>query len=641
MLESVPEIALIFVGFVIILFASHRIAGFIKWAKLPLITGLLIMGIICGPEVLGLIKESSIPHLQFVNYIALSFIAFAAGTELYLTELRSRMRSIRWMTFGQLIVPFLLGSVVVFIISGFGLFGFITDIKGRIAVSILTGTIFVARSPVSAIAIINELRAKGPFTQMVMGVTVLTDALVIILFAITFSIANTLYTGQSYSLSHILIMLLALACSFLLGYLLFLLLKWILFLKLTTTLKSLLILLAGWGVYFLSHGMRQVTEFWFETDFYTEPLLICIIASLLVTNFSSYRREFQKIISDIVPLVYVAFFTLVGASISLEVVIQTWTIALSLFFLRTLTMFIGGWFGGTLAGDPLNFNRIAWMSFVTQAGISLGLITVIVGEFPNWGTELGSILIAVVVLNQLVGPPLMKWAIHLVKEDHVRGIHRDHDGPMRALIFGYDHQALALARQLLQHGWEATISTSRKNIPDHGKESIRMEYHPEISLESLNKLDAKNANAIIAMKTDDENFRICELAFEHFGTPEIVVRLNQRENMKKFHDLGVLIVEPTTAIVSLMDHFVRSPVATSLVLGMEEDQDTADITVGNPDLHGIALRNLHLPSDILILATYRRGHNIISTGYTRLRKGDVLTIVGSVESIEKVRLRFE
>jgi Trk K+ transport system NAD-binding subunit len=119
------------------------------------------------------------------------------------------------------------------------------------------------------------------------------------------------------------------------------------------------------------------------------------------------------------------------------------------------------------------------------------------------------------------------------------------------------------------------------------------------------------------------------------------VRLNDRKNMKKFHDLGALIVEPSTAMVSLLDHFVRSPIATSLLLGMEEHQDTADITVGNPDLHGMALRNLHLPSDILILATRRRGHNIISTGYTRLRKGDVLTIVGSIESIEKVRLRFE
>lgn len=74
---------------------------------------------------------------------------------------------------------------------------------------------------------------------------------------------------------------------------------------------------------------------------------------------------------------------------------------------------------------------------------------------------------------------------------------------------------------------------------------------------------------------------------------------------------------------------------------MEEDQDTVDIVVKNRDLHGMALRNLHLPSDILILSTKRRGHPIISTGYTRLRVGDTLTIIGSVKSIEEVKLRFE
>ena len=77
------------------------------------------------------------------------------------------------------------------------------------------------------------------------------------------------------------------------------------------------------------------------------------------------------------------------------------------------------------------------------------------------------------------------------------------------------------------------------------------------------------------------------------------------------------------------------------LLGMEEEQDSIDLVVNNPDIHGIALRDLHLPTDVIVLSTKRRGHPIISTGYTRLRLGDTLTIIGSVESIEQVRLRIE
>jgi Trk K+ transport system NAD-binding subunit len=236
----------------------------------------------------------------------------------------------------------------------------------------------------------------------------------------------------------------------------------------------------------------------------------------------------------------------------------------------------------------------------------------------------------------------MKWAIQLVKESHCRATHKSHSGPLEAIIFGYEHQSLTLARQLTNHGWKAIIASKRKNIPDPGIKNIEIKHIPEISREELQKIGADEADAIVTLKKDHENLKICEIAYESFGTPELIVRLNdRREYLKKFHELGALIVDPTTAIVSLMDHLVRSPMATSLLLGMEEKQDTADIVIRNPDIHGLTLRKLHLPPDVLILSTRRRGHNIISTGYTRLRIGDTLTIVGSPESIEELRLRFE
>ena len=234
--------------FGIILVSSNKIAGFIKYIKLPLITGLLIMGIITGPEVLSIIQLESLPKLDFVNHIALSFIAFAAGSELYFVELRSRMKSIKWMTFGQMIMTLVLGSLAVFIISGFSFFGLELDLNGRIALSLITGTIFIARSPVSAIAIINELRAKGPFTRMVLGVTVLIDFLVIVLFAVSFSIALSLTTGESFSAGMILVMLAELIASLLMGYILFLIIRLILFASINTHIKAVLILMMGWGI---------------------------------------------------------------------------------------------------------------------------------------------------------------------------------------------------------------------------------------------------------------------------------------------------------------------------------------------------------------------------------------------------------
>ena len=40
------------------------------------------------------------------------------------------------------------------------------------------------------------------------------------------------------------------------------------------------------------------------------------------------------------------------------------------------------------------------------------------------------------------------------------------------------------------------------------------------------------------MLSDDDNYLICELAYEHFGTRDMIVRLNDRANFSKFHDWG-------------------------------------------------------------------------------------------------------
>jgi Trk K+ transport system NAD-binding subunit len=165
-------------------------------------------------------------------------------------------------------------------------------------------------------------------------------------------------------------------------------------------------------------------------------------------------------------------------------------------------------------------------------------------------------------------------------------------------------------------------------------------YFDSISLENLNNFHAERTEVFVALLTYEENYKICEMAYHYYGTSVMVARLNNRENFEKFHKLGALIVEPSTAMVSLLDHFVRSPLATSLLLGMQKDQDTRDVEILNPNLHGIFLRDLRLPSDVIIVSIKRSGQMIISHGYTRLRLGDIVTLVGSIDSLDNVALRF-
>ncbi len=637
-----PNILIIVAGFGLIAIASKQIGQFFTRVKFPLITGFLLTGMIAGPYLLGLIPAEAAENLRFVDEISLAFIAFAAGTELYLKELRSRFRSIAWVMAGNTLVIPVLGSATVFLLADFIPFMQTMPLTGRIAVSFLAGAILVARSPSSAIAIVNELRAKGPFTQTVLGVTMITDMVVIFLFAFTSSAADALLTNLGFSLNFILLLLAELLISLALGYVLGKILQVILGIRMNRLYKIGLILLLGYGVFVLSTVVRDVSHEYLSFELFLEPLLICMIGSFMVTNYTKYRDELLRNLHEAGPPIYVAFFTLTGASLALDVLASTWPIALALFGVRLVAIFIGSFSGGVIAGDPMEHNRLSWATYVTQAGIGLGLAKEVAVEFPEWGTAFATMIISAIVLSQIVGPPFFKWAIQRVGEAHSRADTPDFDGTHDAIIFGLEGQSLALARQLRNHGWQVKIACRETEyMADTSGSEVDIYPSPELTLDTLHQLDAEHADAIIMLLSDEENYQICELAYEHFGTENLVVRLNDRAKFDRFHELGALIVDPSTAIVSLLDHLVRSPVATSLLLGLEENQDTIDIEVRDPSLHGVALRDLRLPLDTLILSVHRNGHTLISHGYTRLELGDRVTVVGSLTSLDEVMLRFE
>jgi len=270
-------------------------------------------------------------------------------------------------------------------------------LAARIAISMLAGTIAIARSPASAIAIINELRARGPFTQTALGVTVIKDFGVIIFFAIIFTLSKSLIQETAFRTIYILQVVIELLAAFGLGFVVWLVLRAILSIKGLVVLKKGLVLLTGFLVYLFTNILGDHSEMYLGLELHIEPLLICIIGSFMVTNYSVYRNDFTRIVKELGLYVYILFFTLTGAMISLEVVASMWFITLILFGVRILSLFIAGYTGSALAGDPVLFRRISWMPYVTQAGVGVGLATIIASEYPGWGTEFATVLISVIV----------------------------------------------------------------------------------------------------------------------------------------------------------------------------------------------------------------------------------------------------
>lgn len=640
-MTELANTAIYLVAFIWVLFASAYASKFFQRIKLPLITGFLVAGMICGPYVLAFLPSESIGGLSFVNDMALAFIALAAGNELFLKEVRSQFKSIVWNVFGQLVVTFCVSAVAVYWLADY--IPFMQDMSPivKVAVSILVATIFVARSPSSAIAVINEMRAKGPFTQMSIGVTVIKDVLVILLFAICFSVARTFISGAEMDFTMLLVILAELVVAMAVGYALYKVIQLVFTIHMPAFLKGVLVLAMGYGVFYLAHWFGDLSLQWLANGFHYEPLLACIAASFLLTNYSRFRTDFQSFVEYFGLPVYAAFFTLTGASLSIDVLGSVWLIALILFGVRLASLILGSVAGTTLAGDPPLFRKIGWMPFVTQAGVGLGLATQVAHEFPVWGAEFASIIVAVIVLNQFIGPPLFKWALIKVKEAHLPASTPEYDGTRDAFIFGADPEGWALARQLIAHGWNTEVVGNRGIYSPKDSTDITLHQLKSLDLEALESINIRKGDAVVLLLSDQENLALCNTIREKVGIKDIVVRLNDHAYFDQFHELGALIVEPTTATVSLLDQFVRSPVAASLLLGSDGAQQTMDVEVSDEEMHGTFIRDLRLPSDTIILSVKRKDEIIISHGYTRLRLGDIVSVVGSNESLEKIRLRLE
>ena len=616
--------------FVVVL-ASQVMGKLFSRIQLPLISGFLCMGIISGPFVLNFISAESVNQLRFLDKSTLAFIAFAAGAELELQVVRGYFRSIISSIGGQTIAILGIGSAAFFLIKEHIPFMSTLSQGELFAVALLGSTIMVARSPSSALGIIKELRAKGPFTHKVLGITVLTDAVVIIVFAVSVSLAEVLVNGEHFNAFLLAFVSIEIILDAGVGFLIGLLLRTILLLP-TQFLKEAFILLIGLGVFWLSKQLHHLHLLSLPISLFSEPLLICLIAGFYMTNFTSRAAEFHHIIERMSPTIFLLFFTLVGLELQLFVVLEAWQIILVLVCVRTAAIFIGCLIGDIIVQDRTSGNSLLTLGFITQAGISIGLAKEIGIEFDeSWGPELASLSIGVVVLNQLIGPPLLKWVIHHVGESHTRADSPDFDGIRDVIIFGVE-----------SHKWNVVLTDRNQQVIEQMKdEPINIVRLPEISESALQDLNLSAADSILLMLSDEENLVLCELIYEKFGIENVIVRLQDRANFDEFHQLGALAIEPSTAMVNLLDQFVRFPFAATLLLGMDPTEEFMEIEVKNPDLNRVAIRHIHFPSDVLILSIYRQGNRLDSHGYTRLELGDHVAVVGSPDSLAEVEVRFE
>jgi len=367
--------------------------------RLPRLTGYLLFGLVVGPYLANLITEPMVRQLQAINGIATTLIAFIAGLTLNLERLGRRLAGIAKLTLTTIAIA--MSGLFALAWLAWPWLPVAPDAAGlpKLAMTVLLAIIVVSFSPTMTAAVISETGARGRLSDLVLAIVVFADLVLLVLFSLSMQLARTAFGAAPGEGVNVLLRLAweiggAAALGSLVGALFALYLKYI-GREITLVLIAVCALLSQVG---FTQGL--------------EPLLAALAAGIVIENLAVAQGDALKAAVQRGALpVLVVFFVAVGSSLQLEVLAALGFVAVGLASARLLLIHLGVRVGIRFADVERSSAKYAWTGLLSQAGVTLGLTSVVAAEFPGWGVQIQMLLVALIVIHELIGPVLFRLGL--------------------------------------------------------------------------------------------------------------------------------------------------------------------------------------------------------------------------------------
>jgi Kef-type K+ transport system membrane component KefB len=380
-----------------LLLSAYFVGDLFKRVSLPRLTGYIACGIVVGPSVLGLVPRETLGSLALVNGAATALIALTAGSEIDFEAMKPLLRSIAGLTLAAVLGTTVLLAGAVFAVRDYLPFmGSMTTVQAA-AVAVVLGVVMVAQSPAVVVALRDEMAADGPVSRTVLGVVVIADLVVIVMFALASTLAKSTF-GQGADAIEVASRLAweiggSVVSGLVIGELL------ALYLRKVQGSAGLFIL----AVAFVVAEVGQRLHF--------DPLIVALSAGMLIRNATGVGERLHDEIESASLPVYVLFFAVTGANLHLDILLVVGAPAAFLVLVRGFGLWAGTHAGARLAGAPPAVGRYAGFGLLPQAGLALALALLFAKTFPEFGEGAAALTLGVVALNELVAPILYRAAL--------------------------------------------------------------------------------------------------------------------------------------------------------------------------------------------------------------------------------------
>ena len=402
------------IGTAFALFMGLMATRLFKLLKLnfPDVTAFLLAGLLVGPYFLGALDLpwfgfrdfDQIEALSPVTSVALGFIAFSIGAEFRLSEIKEIGRAAVVIGILQAVTAAVLVDAALI-----GLHFVLGDSVLPLPACITLGAIASATAPAATLMVVRQYKAKGPVTSLLLPIVALDDAVGLVLFAVSFGIAQALEGGTLSVISIVLDPLLEIVCSLVLGAVMGLLLSVLekLFFSNSNRLAMTI------SIVFMTIAFSSVSFKAGPVTIAFSSLLTCMMAGTVFCNASEYSKDiFERCDKWTVPL-YACFFVLSGAELDLAVFRYPSMVLVGITYIlvRCLGKYSGAKFSSSAMHCDENVRKYLGITLFPQAGVALGMVVTAQTLGSPSGEIIRNVILFSVLIYELVGPSMTRWAL--------------------------------------------------------------------------------------------------------------------------------------------------------------------------------------------------------------------------------------
>ena len=384
-----------------------------KPLKLPSVTAYLIAGVLIGPYCLGALGVDSIGFgsmeavhtLGIVSDVALGFIAFSIGNEFRLEELKKTGKQAFTVGIFQALVATLFVDIALIVMH------LIMPDKLSVAQAITLGAIATATAPAATLMVVRQYKAKGPLTDLLLPIVALDDAVGLVVFAVSFGIAKTISVsgGQIDLFAIIVNPIVEIVASLILGAIM----GWVLtqLEKLFNSNTNRLNLTIG--VVFLTASLSMLKFEIGPVHVGFSSLLTCMMLGTVFCNICELSHDLMAASDKWTSPLFALFFVISGAELELNVFADWAIVVIGIVYIvfRCLGKYFGALFSAKATKCSPEICKYLGITLFPQAGVALGMCAIASAELGDVGTLIRNITLFAVLIYELFGPLLTRWAL--------------------------------------------------------------------------------------------------------------------------------------------------------------------------------------------------------------------------------------